>query len=523
MHDMPPSNEFLRLVSRSLSLFPTDSFLNTKQNALFIYILNGLVKAREYGTADSLLAGFAQQKIEKYKHPERVAIKKFDAFVFETNTAVYREFYKYMLDYGLIGNAGVALRAWYRSLTGRSVNSPGDYIELLKISASHSFNMQESVEAHRIALLAHPGSNELRQLRLEYCRKVNDNALDYYSLLPAYKLNDAVAKDFPKDGDVVKYKKNIILKLIVQAADSSDFYLAYQMLNAFNDIRPVDGIILKNLSRELSVKDFRNSYYGSRINIQGKTEKDVPLFEWKGNTSNCEPGKMKPKVQAQMINRINYFRRQSGVMEAAYLSDDLNSGCEWAALMCEANGSMSHEPSDGWRCFVPAGLDALKLSILSKDNNPSIAVTAAMGQNHPTVGNRRWLQYPFAKFMGVGCALNYTAILAVDRSADIDTNKYRKQFVAWPNAYCPDMLLFKKWSFSMDIDLRTAVVSMSDEDGATVEITQQVYEPGYGLNTLVWEPLINAKTSTDKTYVVTVKIPKGKTYTYSVEVFPSSP
>jgi hypothetical protein len=231
-------------------------------------------------------------------------------------------------------------------------------------------------------------------------------------------------------------------------------------------------------------------------------------------------GKMSDEVVLRAEQRINYFRRMAGLTEMVVLTKEDNEMCQMAVLMCEANKSMSHEPNDGWRCFIPAGADALKNAILSKDGNPAIAVTAAMGQNHATVGNRRWLLYPNAAYMGIGTSKSYTAIKAIDNSAGIDSNKYKQQYVSWPPANaCPKMLVFKKWSFSIDQVLEGAVVTMKDGSGAAVELKQESIVNGYGMNTLVWEPQINVMSLADNSsFTVTVVLKNKKAYSYVVNV-----
>jgi hypothetical protein len=122
--------------------------------------------------------------------------------------------------------------------------------------------------------------------------------------------------------------------------------------------------------------------------------------------------------------------------------------------------------------------------------------------------------------MGIGTSKSYTAIKAIDNSQGIDSNKYKQQFVAWPPVdACPKMLVFKKWSFSIDQPLEGAVVSMKDGNGAAVELKQEAIVNGYGMNTLVWEPQINAMSLADNSsFTVSVVLKNKKAYSYVVNV-----
>ena len=310
------------------------------------------------------------------------------------------------------------------------------------------------------------------------------------------------------------------MRLIDEAADSGDFQLARETHQIAVSKYPDQQANLKKLWRKIVENDFKRNYFGSRINPVGKKEAGVPEYSWNGYADSCKWGKMSDDIILRAEQRINYFRRMAGLTEMIALSKEDNEMCQMAVLMCEANKSMSHEPNGGWRCFIPAGADALKNAILSKDGNPAIAVTAAMGQNHATVGNRRWLLYPNAAYMGIGTSKTYTAIKAIDNSAGIDSSKYKQQYVAWPpKDDCPKMLVFKKWSFSIDQDLEGAVVTMKDGSGALVELQQEKPVKGYGMNTLVWEPKINTMGLTDNSsFAVSIELKNKKTFTYVVNV-----
>ena len=81
------------------------------------------------------------------------------------------------------------------------------------------------------------------------------------------------------------------------------------------------------------------------------------------------------------------------------------------------------------------------------------------------------------------------------------------------------MLVFKKWSFSIDRNLEGATVSMHDQLRNNIPVKLEAINNGYGLNTLVWEPEINSSTLPAETILtVTVTLKDGKVWEYEVMI-----
>ncbi len=513
LEKVPPSEDYLRMVQQSLNDFPTDSFLNHRENSIYIYLLNGMAKSNEQKQFDSLILLYAKSKALKAKSKNLELIKKFDIFAGQEKVVFLESIYKYFGQIGLREACYAAFNAWTNNMVQPMIIKPfSSYIlGQSPFYAEILFNRRIALQSKEPMLLKE---------RFDYLVLKNKEKATYYDLLPLVIMNDACTHDYPKDLSSRAKAKEYRTQLIKEAIDSNDFALARKMWTESNTMYVDLRKTLELQWKDIVVADFKVNYFGTRINPNGKKDQGVPDYKWKGNVDQCAPGKMNDTLIYRLENRINYFRRMAGVSEQIILTNDNNENCEIAALMCEANKSMSHQPTDAWRCFIPAGFDALKLSILSRDGNPAIAITAAMGQNHPTVGNRRWLLYPYSQLMGIGTALNYTSILTVDNSNKFDTLKYKSQFIAWPPAgYCPKMLVYKKWSFTIDQNLAGATVVMKNKLGENVPLTIEALAPGYGLNTLVWEPEINMQTVGDNDdYNVIVTLSNSKTYNYKVKI-----
>ncbi|MBC7425570.1 MAG: tetratricopeptide repeat protein [Bacteroidia bacterium] len=518
-YNMRPSQEFLSLVKLGLREYPEDSFFNVKENSLYFFLLNNAISLKEYGFADSLAESFAESKIQKSKYKQLGQIRKYDVFVYDNKTQVYFEWAMNLLTSGLTNDAKFIFSKWSKEATGKGFESAESYTIAIK-SLLDQKNLFLIRNLYDFAVADFPANKTFKEGRRDYTKSKNLALLGSNDLVDLVLLNLTVAADFPKDAEFKSQSKRLMLMLIDRSADSGNFKLANKYFVEATKRYPEEKAALKILQRKIAEQDFIYNYAGTKVTLKGKPAPGAPEYNWNGVPKNCEPGKMSEAIQFRIIDRINYFRRNSGVSEEAVLTKQYNEYCEWAALMCEVNKTMSHEPDENWQCFTPAGLDALKVSILSKDQNPSISVTAAMGQNHKTMGFRRWMQYPKSKYMGVGAAINYTAIWAVDNSGEVDSAKYSEKFIGWPySGFVPDMLLFKKWTFSLDKNLVGALVTMKYAGGDAIELVQEEIINGYGLPTIVWEPKITAAEATDKPIEVTVTLKNGKVYKYEVNVF----
>jgi roadblock/LC7 domain-containing protein len=509
---IPPSIDYMNMVTQGLKDFPSDSFLNHRENSIYIFLLNGMAVANEQTQFDSLLSQYAATKAGKSKLRNYHLIRRYDIFAGQDKKTFLQSLKYYFADF----NLPEATYATFRYQIAR----PGISEQAALDSAKKEKNTKAADYIFDRHISLNPKSALFIKGRADYTSGRNKGSVGYYDLLPLIHLNEAGARDFPKDLSFKAKIKEYRLRLINETIDSADFRLARRTWTESAKLYPDQSKTLDAQWRRIVENDFKVNYYGSRINARGKNEKGIPEYSWNGNIDSCLAGKMPENIVLRVEQRINYFRRMAGVTEDVLLSTQDNEYCQYAAMMCEANKTMSHEPNDGWRCFIPAGADALKNSILSKDGNPGIAVTAAMGQNHASAGNRRWLLFPKAQYMGIGTTKSFSVIKAVDNSRAIDSNKYKTSFVAWPPAsYTPKMLVFKKWSFSLDQNLQGAVVTMKDASGQTVNVKQDAYVKGYGMNTLVWEPEINmAALTADASYTVTVKLASGKVYTYVVKI-----
>lgn len=508
-----PSEDYMVAVESGLRDFPSDSFLNHKQNSIYIFMLNGLAKSNEQRAFDSILLKFANAKFAKKRLKTLALVKNYDIFAGMSKEEFIPAICNYFATYNLRD-------ACYSTFVSSHFPRPAQTnskIHLVNLTQEKPA-IAEIVFSKMIELNPKLTTNNTE--RNNYTKAENKKAQSYYQLLPMIMLNDQGLKSSSKE---VEFKQKAIefrLQLIKEATDSADFKLARRIFFEYKKTSNVSANQLEPLWKNILEKDFKVNYFGSRLSVKGKNDPNTLEFNWNGFLDSCKPGRMSPQINLLLENRLNYFRRNAGLTEEIVFSKQDNLYAEIGALMCEANKSLSHVPNDGWRCYIPAGVDALKDALLIKEVNPAIAITAAMGQNHPTVGNRRWLLYPKSQFLGIGASKNYTIIKAIDHSREMDTNKYKNQFVAWPPENgVSKMLLFKKWNFSIIQNLEEATVKMTDYEGNNIELKQETIENGYGLNTIVWEPIIKLENYIDKEITVTITLKNKKTYIYKTKIY----
>lgn len=312
---------------------------------------------------------------------------------------------------------------------------------------------------------------------------------------------------------------NIVEKLIAEKKFSEAGVIIRSNYEKYPDSEP-----WKFEYKKWVIADYTENYLNSEI-TQLQFAKEY-------STDYCEPGKLSPATQKIFLQRLNYVRRLAGISDKCRLNDSLNAYAQAAALMMEANYSLSHMPPSDWKCYSAKGANGASHSNLSLGYN---SVDALMGQmddsggSNGSVGHRRWILNPYNTVYGHGStgasmALYVFGTNGYDASADI----YRTRSVTWPPAgYCPSPFNSARWSFSLDaayFDKATVEVTCK---GKKLPLTILPLEPGYGLNTIVWEiEDLPYSFSQETTYYVTIKgitsysDDTARSYKYSITFLP---
>src|SRR5574343_21785 len=368
------------MVKSGLKDFPFDSFLNHRENSIYIYLLNGMAESGEQRQFDSLLNIYANSKIAKKTLKQLSLVKRYDIFAALDKPEFLNQLIQYFTDFGL---PAASYSAWvskynyaHEGVTDDQRNKELMALMMTENNIRLCKNLYKNFMQRNFKSV--PSADFIKSL-CSYTDSKNLTQVSYRDIPALIVLNEMSAGFKNKVPPYSLKVKTERMRLIDEAADSGDFQLARETYQIAVSKYPDQQANLKKLWRKIVENDFKRNYFGSRINPVGKKEAGVPEYSWNGYADSCKWGKMSDDIILRAEQRINYFRRMAGLTEMIALSKEDNEMCQMAVLMCEANKSMSHEPNDGWRCFIPAGADALKNAILSKDGNPAIAVTAAMG------------------------------------------------------------------------------------------------------------------------------------------------
>jgi hypothetical protein len=292
---------------------------------------------------------------------------------------------------------------------------------------------------------------------------------------------------------------------------------------------------------DTSSRDAVRSFY----NVDYQASEGVPMGST-ADPANCVPGTNSPQFIESVRNRVNWFRSMAGIPGVAF-DPALNGNAQQGALM-EArnapNGGLSHFPPSSWACYTDAGAHAAGTSNLGADYEQSVKnIDAYMddtrggtdSQGHPLVGHRRWVLYPNQQKMGTGDVMSggfYFNVLDWDGLASQGPRPTTRQsFVSWPpQGFVPWQVVYPIWSFAYaGADFSQASVTMTGDSGPVAVSNVAPAAPGYGENTLTWQPAASALIQyADARYTVSVQhvLINGQPtdFTYTVTVFdPSTP
>jgi len=521
VRSLPPSLDYLNEVRLALVDYPQDSFFLVKENSLYIFLFKQALKDTNTKQADSILGIFVLDKIEKSKRADKHFIIKNDIFVGDSPEKVFRKLLDYSVNKYHKDIFAWLSQKWVSEVLNKDYVSSSSYLDLAEkefTSGNKNFATLMLWTEYRRA--SRKGDNDARIVEIASKWAYSDLpllGLDYMHELLGFMRNGKFKTKV--DGPY----RHVKLTFIDSLAGNNFFFRAYPVFEQAVAEFPLDRKFLKEVKlRELANLDFKYNYFGSRISSWGQAPKagEFPFYS-DILPSNCEPGSLSDTLLERVAQRVNYFRRNSGVRKPIYFVRDLNIRCQHAALTFEANKTMTHNPADGIRCLTTLGEEGASKSLLVRENNPSLAITAMMGDKHVTQGNRRWLQFPITVNMGFGAGPTSQVLWVMDEGNKEDTSYFKQNFIAWPSdGFTPKMLCFSKWTFSIFDNLEGATVKVKNESGKEIPVKVEPLVFGYGMPTLVFEPEFELdKSNKDQKFEVTVKLKSGKTFTYSVTLF----
>ncbi|MBI1221066.1 MAG: hypothetical protein GC180_00555 [Bacteroidetes bacterium] len=506
--------------------FKDDSLYIHKETVLFLYLMNRFSAGDENHIADSLLAGFIHVKNEYYAEYGKQYQEMDPLYNSDNNELIFnliRYSAKFERTYMLAMLLNNYVSGNYADSSFQASIRPDRWKNLFnRVKEEKSiFLLASSLNAASAELKKDAWFNRYKHQELLAALNHPENYTDRTAL---YNFIPFVLEEYPNDKEVYQKTQALSTHLIGEYTDSSWFSYARIAVKQHDQYFP-QTVDLRKLKKNLVVKDFQANYFGSRLLKVERNGQQVFEYTWNGNDLLCDAGSIPGFVQDKVEQRINYFRRAAGVPDYVRLDTFKNAACQKAALIYQVNdGKLFTAPAETWKCYAQSAVEAAQLSARVFGQTTVFAVTTIMAdqdEENTFVGNRRWLLYPPARYMGHGSTNKVALIWTLDDGGDKDSSDYMMDFVSWPpRDYCPAMFAFNRWNFSLYANLTKARVTMS-VDGKTLPLKQEQPVDGYGMPTLVWTPQF--KPEMGKSYVVKIEgiLLHGDshphTYTYTVE------
>jgi uncharacterized protein YkwD len=226
---------------------------------------------------------------------------------------------------------------------------------------------------------------------------------------------------------------------------------------------------------------------------------------WTGSVSPCSVGTNSAAATSAALRAINFGRWLNG-LSPVVLDSTLNQRALAAALIMQANNTLTHTPAEGSTCWSSAGADAARhgnVAFRTPSLTPVQAIAVFYADASPGMTmtpHRRWLLNPSTAKMGVGTTSQFSAAYVIGHTG---SGRANPAYVRWPAAgWFPGTLAPGRWSLGGP-GLRFGKAKISVYRGGTRLAThKQRVVGGYGQPTVVWTmPSGYAKTGPYKVVV----------------------
>lgn len=248
-------------------------------------------------------------------------------------------------------------------------------------------------------------------------------------------------------------------------------------------------------------------------------------FGWTGGSlETCQPGAPAPAVLEASLSATNFLRDMAGVPPVT-ADPAKHTLAQHAALIMDANSTLSHYPAPTMRCYTEAGALGARQSNLALGYTGVQALGGYMsdtGAHNTFAGHRKWILDPGVSTVGFGVTPRGHAMHVIGDDYRWNTTRVA---VTWPTAgYFPEGLYPgvdewsrpyrergtepERWSYTTyddtDFDEATVAVTQVAPTAATLPVTIENYSNGH----LVFAParptLPSEIGGQDVTYRVTI-------------------
>lgn len=239
---------------------------------------------------------------------------------------------------------------------------------------------------------------------------------------------------------------------------------------------PPSGAVLptSNLTVDVSNREAVRTFYNV---VHAATDPGIPMG-WTGSIARCDPGTISQDYLDATLTRINYFRAMAGVATNVTFTAANNATAQATALLMSAQGQLSHDPPNTWKCWTQQARDGAATSNLAIGSTGPVSIDNLM-YDGGYVGHRRWILFPPTITMGSGSIPAHDAGSATEANLVIGQSSptqppARDTFVAWPpKGFVPYQVVYPRWSFGLDgAKFDTATVTMT-RGGTPLPVTIQ--------------------------------------------------
>ncbi|MDR1851321.1 MAG: CAP domain-containing protein [Propionibacteriaceae bacterium] len=190
------------------------------------------------------------------------------------------------------------------------------------------------------------------------------------------------------------------------------------------------------------------------------------LPQWNGSTDSCDPGSTGQEARERTLSAVNYFREMAGLksVRLASAGSSMWNQVQQAALIMQANATLTHTPDSSMDCYTSAGKAGAMSNLILYESRPAETVRAFVADNsniRSGAGHRFYLFRPQVKTIAVGYTGNGSRAAG---ALKVETGSANYTPVAWPSAgYFPKELGTKVWTYQAGSDGKAAA-------GATVKV-----------------------------------------------------
>ncbi len=515
--------EVLRWINRGLSYEINNEYFLQSQNNYFVQKLNYLLSRNDLSEAKLFDSAFYQTK-------KSLVLKgcksKNDEFLLADSAAFVNACLKTFMEKNNSNAIIFYFYKWYPiTYKTQQINEKGLEAILKNPPTFISRRLLYSLYNHAVS--AYPKNANFKEYRFQAYSNwlksdITGSTWDYL-----FKWNDGLVKDFPTRKVALLTDRE---KLLVKAIDTFTLYGKMETVWGFYQLLKKEypkNLLLDSLNKKIALKDFEVRYKNTRIYSYKRNNETLAATGWKGISKRCEAGEMPDSTIEKVTDRINYFRTAAGVRDLVRFSQDKGEFCQEASVMYAPVGVFTREPTPETHiCFTQGAAEAARYAQVVKDNNPAIAATVLVSdQKSQELYNRQYILAPNAKYFGFGASENNSVFWMVAPGEKLaDSSYYQKNFISWPpQGYCPNMLMFEKWSFSMYGDLKDAKIEVSAPHISKMTVSGHVEQsPMLPFSTLVFDPNIRRTEfqmlPNGEKIDIKITLKNKKVYSYSVKV-----